>query len=369
MSSGNVIRPEAGARHAPISLPGWRIPASRRSCLGNCSLIIPTYNRPDEISALLELLCQRDDTPAEVVIVDGSTQAVLDERLKVWRKQRIPDFDLVYVKSPSGLTRQRNVGIDISTRQIVFFLDDDSAPLDEYFSKVRDVFESDTAERIGAVGGSVVNELDRPISRRWRLRLMLGLVPRVEPMMYDACGTSTPKGMSTRFQGIRPVDVLPGCAFTFRRRVLKRHRFSAFFEGYSQGEDMEMSLRVQADWEIVCCGSAEILHLPAAGGRPPDFRKAQMEVRNRFFIWKRHRPNTRWIDRIRFWLDIALIGAFDILHAVRRPWKPAALAHAAGIMNGAVRCLTHPPRYVEPFTRKEYRLAETRKISCRTHRN
>lgn len=326
--------------------------------MDDCCLIIPTYNRPQEVLSLLEALCERKDAPGEVVIPDGSTDTVLDRQLRGWIEERAPHFDLVYVKCPPGLTRQRNIGIDISTRDIVFFLDDDSAPLDDYFTKIRSVFVNDVARRIGAVGGSVINELEKPISRRWRLRLMLGIVPHVDPMTYDACGTSTPKGLSKRFTGVRAVDILPGCAFAFRREVLKRQRFSEFFNGYSQGEDMEMSLRVKAHWAVVCCGDAEVLHFPAPGGRPPSFSKGRMEVRNRFFIWKRHRPQTRWIDRTRFWLDIALIGVFDILHALARPWRPSPVAHAAGVVAGAMACLMRPPRYTEPFARTEYQLLE-----------
>jgi hypothetical protein len=179
-------------------------------------------------------------------------------------------------------------------------------------------------------------------------------------MTYGACGTSTPKGLISRFKGVRRVDVLPGCAFAFRREVLDRHRFSSFFDGYSQGEDLEMSLRVGADWEVVCCGDAEVLHQPAAAGRPASFAKGRMEVRNRFFIWERHRPVTRAVDRLRFWSDIALLIIFDILHIFRRPWRASDLAHAAGLFRGACECVFAPPRHTEPAVRKEYRLATSR---------
>ena len=70
------------------------------------------------------------------------------------------------------------------------------------------------------------------------------------------------------FSGVRNIDVMPGCAWTLRREVFETERFSCFFEGYSQGEDLEMTLRVGRRWRLVCCGDGRIVHLPAGHGRP-----------------------------------------------------------------------------------------------------
>jgi len=341
-------------------LPGWRLPAKGSGAFDDCSLIVATYKRPEETMLLVKALAHRSDVPAEIVIADGSPEMNLGRRLASWMAEDVAPFDLVYVQCPAGLTRQRNIGIDLSTRKYIFFLDDDSLPLDNYFFEIRKAFSDDTERKIGAVGGSVVNELDRPISGRWKLRLALGIVPKVQPMTYAPCGTSTPKGLLRRFSGVRRVDVLPGCAFAFRRQVLEQHRFSSFFDGYSQGEDLEMSLRVAAAWTVVCCGDAEVLHYAAPAGRPPSFAKGRMEVRNRFFIWRRHRPATRAIDRLRFWSDIALLVIFDILNFFRRPWRTSNLSHAAGLLRGACECVLAPPRSPEPAAHKEYSLATER---------
>jgi GT2 family glycosyltransferase len=341
-------------------LPGWRISAKAPGSFADCSLVVATYKRPEETMSLVKALAHRSDVPAEIVIADGCPEMNLGRRLASWMAEDAAPFDLVYVQCPAGLTLQRNIGIDLSTREYVFFLDDDSMPLDNYFLEIRRTFNDDSEKKIGAAGGSVVNELDRPISGRWKLRLALGLVPKVQPMTYAPCGTSTPKGLSSRFSGVRQVDVLPGCAFAFRREVLEQHRFSSFFDGYSQGEDMEMSLRVAADWTVVCCGDAEVLHHPAPGGRPLSFSKGRMEVRNRFFIWKRHRPVTRTIDRLRFWADTVLLIIFDFLSWLRRPWHISNLGHAVGLLRGACECMLTPPRCTEPAAHKEYTLATER---------
>lgn len=335
---------------------GWRVRSKVESrTLCDCSLIVPTFRRPEELLLLMETILPMKDVPGEVIIVDGSPENASEERLVRWARRNELPFELVYARTPAGLTRQRNVGIEISTKQYVFFLDDDCLPFDRYFQEVRRAFDRDV--RVGAVGGMPINEILKPMSRRWRLRLKLHLAPhRIEPGIYHPSGTSVPRALVKPFKGVREVDMLPGCAMAFRREVLGEHRFSEFFYGYAQGEDLEMSLRVRRDWKILWCGDALVFHNHASGGRPPSFSKGVMEVRNRHFIWKRHSGDVSLNDRLRFWLDIGFLivmdGAWFLLH----PAQYGALAHAAGLAWGGMFSLLRPPRYEEPAVRNRFRL-------------
>ncbi len=332
-----------------IALPGWRIVRAERGGLPGCSLIVPTYERPAALPALLTALGALPDPPEEVVIVDGSPHWRTGNAVLGWAGDRALPFDLVYARAPRGLTRQRNAGIDLCAGAYVFFLDDDALPEPGYFNAIRRAFEGNP--EVGGIGGAIVNQMDRPISRRWRIRLALGLAPCVEPGVYHACGASTPRGLLKPFTGLREVDLLPGCAFAFRREVLDEFRFSEFFAGYSQGEDVEMSLRVGRQWKLASCGEARVAHDPAAGGRPGGFSKGRMEVRNRYFIWKRHVPHPRLLDGARFWGDVAFLCAMDAARL--------AFGHGCGVAAAAVECVVAPPRYVEPVAQRRYRLDES----------
>ena len=338
------------------SLPGWRLSGTGGG-LEDCSLIVPTYNRCHELVRLLDGLMQVADQPGEVVIVEGRNAPDVSRVLQEWVALRQPPFDVCYAEGPTGLTRQRNAGVDLSTRRYLFFLDDDAIPLPGYFAEMLRVFEADRERRIGALAGCVINEMSKPIPRRWRLRFALGIVPRIEPMIYYPSGTHTPRGLLQPFSGVRRVDVMPGCAWTFRREVFERDRFSGFFEGYSMGEDLEMSLRVGRRWEIYCCGDARIVHLPGPAGRPVSYRRGMMEMRNRYFIWKRHspRPGARYV--FRFWLDTAFLIAMDFAWFCVRPRRVEPLGHIRGMLAGLRECLLCPPVYQEPPARREYRLA------------
>lgn len=337
-------------------LRGWRIASAVPSGLDDCCLIVPTYCRPREVVKLLETVNALPDHPAETIVVDGSQDELTERAVRRWVADQHAGFSLLYARSRAGLTRQRNVGIDLASGEYVFFLDDDCLPQAGYFAAIRDVFLAD--ERVGAVGGLAINQMAQPVPRRWRIRLSLKVVPRVEPGTYHASGTSVPPNLVRPFTGTRAVDLLCGAHFAFRRAVFARHRFSEFFAGYAQGEDMEFSLRVGREWKLLWCGDARVAHHHAPGGRPAPFAKGKMEVRNRYFIWKRHTTDVHLVDRARFWFDVILLAAMDVAWFCSRPWQLGWAQHAIGVACGAVGCALSPPRYEERLPSVRYVLAE-----------
>ena len=90
----------------------------------------------------------------------------------VGRRRRLP-FDLVYARAPRGLTRQRNAGIDLSTRP-VRLLPGRRRHARSPATFWRSCAPSRAAGSWAAVGGAIVNQMDRPIPRRWRIRLRAG---------------------------------------------------------------------------------------------------------------------------------------------------------------------------------------------------
>jgi glycosyltransferase involved in cell wall biosynthesis len=314
---------------------------------------------------LLRLLATFSDVPREVIVVDGSPSSEVEDELLPWAEKSSLPFDLVFIRSPAGLTRQRNVGIDASSREFVFFLDDDSVPQPGYFQAIRQLFLADHAKELGAVRGLFANVADASLTWLWRLRFTLRLVPRGDPGKYFTCGTSATWNGVAPFSGVKPVDVLTGCAMAFRRAVFEKHRFSLFFSGYSQGEDLEMSRRVARDWKLVVCGEARVRHEVAEGGRPAGFRRARMALRNHYFIWKRHVPAISFVDRVRFWLNVALIIVYNLAGFVFHRFRPQYLSYAAGTLCAAVECLFVPPAYEEPPARREYGF-NLRQAGCET---
>jgi glycosyltransferase involved in cell wall biosynthesis len=339
------VTPTFQARRHVTALPGWRAASRRRPGLRDCSLIVPTAGRRDEVERLLDALLALPDAPGEVVVVDADPAHELGVALRRWVARDSAPFALVYAASPPGLTRQRNIGVDLSTRDFIFFLDPDALPLPGYFSAVRRVFDLDQARAIGGVTGVIVNEA------QGRARDLL---------LYSSSGAWTPRTYRYPFSGLRRVDVLPGCGTAWRREVFDAHRFSCFFREHADGEDIELSLRAGRFWTLLCCGDARIQGVPRARPPAPGYDAGRARIRYRHLIWTRHasRPGPR--NTARFWCNVLLDAAAAAGQFCLCPWQPAHLSHTAGILSGLAACLTDPPRFVEPPARREYALIAER---------
>lgn len=337
------------------TLAGWRKPGPARAPLFDCSLIVATRHRPERVVGLLDLLAMMEEPAAEVLIVDGSDDYRTDEAVRHFAAARPLPFGLIYVQSPAGLTRQRNVGVDLSVGEFVFFLDDDCLPQPGYFRALRDALAAPEHGAVGAACGAIVNEMDRPLSWRWRIRIALSLVPNGEPGKYYPTATSLPRSLAQPFSGVRPVEVLPGGASAYRRAVFSRHRFSEFFVGYAQGEDVEMSRRIACDWALLECGDAHVVHDHAETGRPLGYSRGRMTVRNRTFIWRRHNRNVGVVESLKYWCDHLFSALYYAGVFVSRPTRLYNLTYAFGVVAGVVEYGLRPPRYAEPPARREYR--------------
>lgn len=353
--------PTFAPRTHVTALPGWRAPAARRASLRDCSLIVPAAGQPAGLERLLDTLLSIPDPPGEVVVVDGSPGREIDEFLREWRARSPAPFALAYVESPPELTRRRNIGIDISSGDFLFFLDPDTIPLPGYFAETRRVFEVDRHRSVGAVAGVAVNDMNAPPPVFARLRRLLGLLPRLDPLVYHPSGVYLPPSCFNPFSGLRRVDIVPGSGAAWRRDVFSRRRFSCFFGAHAEGENVDMSLRAGASWTLLCCGSARLVRHDASPDSSAAYAGGRESVRNRYFIWKRHtaRPARRHV--VRFWLNLLA----DIAGLLARPWDLSAIRRAAGALAAIPACLSDPPGFVEPPVRNEYVLAaEGRRLAA-----
>jgi hypothetical protein len=62
-------------------------------------------------------------------------------------------------------------------------------------------------------------------------------------------------------------------------------------------------------------------------------------------------------ERFRFWADIGVVFAFDLVYALLRPPRMDHLRHALGVARGVADCWFHPPVFEEPPARREYEVA------------
>ena len=86
------------------------------------SIIVPVYNRPDEVDELLQSLCEQDFTDFEVIIVEDGSQVPCEDVCRRYEDR----LDLKYFAKPnSGPGQSRNYGAERAQGEWVIVLDSD----------------------------------------------------------------------------------------------------------------------------------------------------------------------------------------------------------------------------------------------------
>lgn len=110
------------------------------------SLIIPVYNRPDEVDELLESLTGQTFTDFETVVVeDGSSRPCRDVVEKYAGRLSVKYYD----KPNSGPGQTRNYGAERSSGEYLIVLDSDCVLPAGYLQAVDDELRSEPADAFG----------------------------------------------------------------------------------------------------------------------------------------------------------------------------------------------------------------------------
>lgn len=110
------------------------------------SLIVPVYNRPDEIADLLESLDRQTDRGFELVLVeDGSTIPCRNEVEKF-----VGRFPILYFhKENEGRSIARNHGMENASGDYFVFVDSDCILPPDYFESLRRMLTDDYSDCFG----------------------------------------------------------------------------------------------------------------------------------------------------------------------------------------------------------------------------
>lgn len=97
------------------------------------SIIIPVYNRPQEVKELLDSLSGQRNKDFEVLIIEDGSSVKCDEVVEVYAGE----LDIKYFFKPnSGRSKTRNYGMERATGEYLVFFDSDCIIPPEYFEKV-----------------------------------------------------------------------------------------------------------------------------------------------------------------------------------------------------------------------------------------
>ena len=99
------------------------------------SIIIPVYNRPDEVDELLHSLTLQTFTDFEVLLIEDGSSVKCDEIAKNYSDRLNVRY---YYKENSGRSKTRNFGMEKAEGEYFVFFDSDCVIPSFYFEKIKD---------------------------------------------------------------------------------------------------------------------------------------------------------------------------------------------------------------------------------------
>lgn len=190
----------------------------------NVSVVIPTYNRSDQLLEAIEKILECDPQPDEIIVHVDAGDRVTEPAI-----QNSPFQNIIILKSDTqmGPGGGRNKAISHAKHAIIASFDDDSYPLDkDYFDRLIYLFE---AFPKAAVIGAAIYHIDEPIQ------------PDEETAQWESA--------------------FVGCGCAYRKEIFQQTQgYVALPVAYGM-EEVDLSLRLHAmDWGILISPWLRVFH-------------------------------------------------------------------------------------------------------------
>ena len=228
------------------------------------SLIIPLYNRPDEIRELLDSLCVQSDAGFEVVVVEDGSDIRSEDIVKSFADR----LQVKYHEKPnSGPGQSRNYGAKRAAGEYLIFLDSDCIIPPDYVRSVRQFLLNQPVDAFGGPDRS--DDSFTPIQKA------------INYSMTALFTTGGIRGNTKSVEKFHPRSFNMG----YTREVFQS---TGGFAKMRFGEDIDMSIRMMnAGFSTTLIPDAYVYHK-----RRSTFRQFFKQVHNsgiaRINLFKRH---------------------------------------------------------------------------------
>ena len=283
------------------------------------SVVIPTFGRPALLEETLGTLYACEPPPDEVLVIDGHPELRAEEVAARFAALPAPP-ELRYLTSEPSATKQRNVGIDAATGDVILFADDDIRVEPNVFAVLGEAYRDPSV--VGATGKYFEPPSSRIGGRQSFVRRLL--------FTGGAEGSFTRFGYPRHLQDLdRPTDVevMPGLFMSARRDDAAAVRFDERLGGYALAEDEDFSYRLSRRGRIRYLPEAVVVHRKTGFTSRDERAFGRMVVVNRAYLFRKNFRRTP-LARLQFALLVLLLIAHRL---VNREW-----AGALGLVEGAV---------------------------------
>lgn len=281
-------------------------------CAQKLSAVIPTKNRPDDLSRAVASVYAQRRPPDELIIVDQSGSDL--SRAAVTALIRPSATELVYIHDPevAGLVAAKKVGAETARGDIVCYLEDDVTLEADYLLQIERGF----VDHPSMVGCSGV--ISNPVRQSRVYEILFNVFRRG---IYKDRRTEVYAHARRRGHILMASDVLSGGVSAWRRDVLAAVSFDTV-NGFFMLEDMEFSTRVAKRYgqRLFINPAARLAHHSSPANR--ELREARLRRKLvEYIAYYKKRRDWPWARLSLVWLLVGLLGE-TIVRSVA--WRSAA---------------------------------------------
>jgi GT2 family glycosyltransferase len=298
------------------------------------SIIIPTKNRPDDLTESIRSILGQSVLPAQLIIVDQSATGESQQRVTALvhdaSLNRTVSTDLVYIRDTSitGAATARNRAMELATSEVVLFLDDDVELEPAFVEEILSAYRR--LPQASGVSGIVTNYCPPPFLLRWWTRIF-----ERGPFHDDR----QPIYWSSRaLLDHAPLRVtrFGGGLMSFRRSAITGVAFDDKLSGASEGEDVDFCMHLSPAAVLCIAPRARLVHKQTLVSRSTQ-HWLYLHVRTNWYLYRRNWDHGICNRLCLLWLNVGYCLA-ALLTSTRQLSRLAWKSVFRGIVDGQKLC-------------------------------
>lgn len=281
------------------------------------SIVIPTYNRAEDLRKTLISSKEVIKNVKEVVIVDQSKN---DETKNLIKKMKIANIRYVFSKVPS-IARARNKGAGSLSKgtKIVAFIDDDVDVRIDYLKEILRIFnENPGAKAVGIYNGSESLSGFNKIENFAKKLFFLGYTENKTARITSPYGNTYPGKLNKVVNS----QWLPGVNMAYKKEVFNDQKFDENLLGYTVAEDIDFSYRLYLKNKdgVYLSPFAKVIHRASTVERTPKRRMSYINQVDHFYFFFKNYNNT-FLQRVKFIWSLFGITILRTIKLILSPKK------------------------------------------------
>lgn len=203
------------------------------------SIVIPTYYRAKDLSALLDSILKQIVKPLEVIIVDDTPsddiRAVYEVKKELFRKNGI---EILYIRNPRKRSSAiaRNIGVSVARGEIILFLDSDTIIAPDYIENILQVFQR-FSNALGVQGHILIKDVPKTIVDRIRF-IVINNIKKMFKLPHLSVNSCNLFEYPLFLTNVINCQWLSGSNMAFRREVFDEFKFDENLLKYAYMEDL-----------------------------------------------------------------------------------------------------------------------------------